>query len=124
MKIWPVLISTVLALGQGVAAKDELANEGAVTEEAPVEKFPGEKLYLEKKKLDQGLANDISKKVDEETEKEKNAGIPDSDNPESGADTKQKTEKELEEEADKSPEEKLIDKHFDAVEKELNEHDR
>ena len=124
MKIWPVLISTVLALGQGVAAKDELANEGASTDEAPVEKFPGEKLYLEKKKLDQGLANDISKKVDEETENEKNADTPDSDIPESGADTKQKTEKELEEAADKSPEEKLIDKHFDPVEKELNEHDR
>ena len=123
MKIWPVLISTVLALGQGVAAKDELANEGVLTDEA-VEKFPGEKLYLEKKKLDQGLANDISKTVDENTDIEKNADIPDSDIPESGADTKQKTEKELEEEADKSPEEKLIDKHFDPVEKELNEHDR
>ena len=121
MKIWPVLISTVLALGQGVAAKDELANEGVVTDEVPVEKFPGEKLYLEKKKLDQGLENDISKKVDEKTDQEKNA---DADDTESGEDTKQKTEKELEEAADKSPEEKLIDKHFDPVEKELNEHDR
>ena len=116
MKLWSVLLSTALALGQGVAAKDGL--EGTVTEEASVEKFPGEKLYLEKKKLDQGLENDISKQVDESVDKEKKAEDP------GAPDAGQKTEKELEEEADKSPEEKLIDKHFDPVEKELNEHDR
>ena len=113
MKIWPFLISTVLALGQGVAAKDALASDATVADEAPAERFPGEKLYLEKKKLDQGLDNDLSKKVDEVDSVAQDA-----------ADAGQKTEKELEEEADKSPEEKLIDKHFDPVEKELNEHDR
>lgn len=118
MKLWPVWFSTALALGQGVAAKEGLADEGTVTEEASVEKFPGEKLYLEKKKLDQGLENDISKQVDESVDKEKKAEDP------GAPDAGQKTEKELEEEADKSPEEKLIDKHFDPIEKELNEHDR
>ena len=118
MKLWPVLLSTAIALGQGVVAKDGLANKGTVTDEATAEKFPGEKLYLEKKKLDQGLENDISKQVDESVDEEKNT-----DDREAPA-TGQKTEKELEDEADKSPEEKLIDKHFDPVEKELNEHDR
>ena len=113
MKIWPFLISTVLALGQGVTAKDALASDATVADEAPAERFPGEKLYLEKKKLDQGLDNDLSKKVDEVDSVAQDA-----------VDAGQKTEKELEEEADKSPEEKLIDKHFDPVEKELNEHDR
>ena len=99
----------MLALGQGVAAKDGLVSENTVTEEAQAEKFPGEKLYLEKKKLDQGLKNDISKQVDT------------SDDKSESLDAEQKTEKELEEEADKSPEEKIIDKHFDPVDKELNE---
>ena len=113
MKIWPFLISTVLALGQGVAAKDGLASDATVTDEPPAERFPGEKLYLEKKKLDQGLDNDLSKKVDEVDSVAQDP-----------VDAGQKTDKELEEEADKSPEEKLIDKHFDPVEKELNENDR